>query len=513
MSSCQRLVIALVLVGAAALASAPASGEVIPAQVVVLTTDPIGGSTVSGLNAPFTDGNGRVGFVGSMADAQRFIWWDTGPVFFSNDALPDVLTGSESTMGVSDDGGFIYSPSFNGNDAVYSDVGKILAKGDPMPVLPGLGPWSSFNSRPTMNPDGTAYWIAGTSDTQGGSSSNRHLLKAVPPYADSTFVRMLGGGDVIEGKTIRTTASNFDYDISDNNLHHIHVLDMNVTLNEHLYVDGAFVAVEGSPTGQGDNWAAFDNVSINNDGHYIFTGDTDGATGIDEFVAYDGEIKVREGDDLDEILLPPGATLRAASLNNRGQVAHIWGASTGGAEWLFVGDGATLGLSMLVLAVGDSLDTDDDGFGEYAVLDFNASGTVGPGLDFADNGYVFVDVDLGDPAGSTFEAVIRVTVDATSAVAGPSEVRGFDLRVVPNPMTDAVRILGARAFVGTVALSIHDVAGRRVRMLAPAAGDKGPIDILWDGRNDAGERVSAGTYFVRAEAEEGSHTARLTVVR
>jgi len=511
MSSRHYMAVALALMSSLVILPNAATAASTPVEVVALTTQPIGSSTISGLNAPFTDGNGRPGFVGSMADGQRFVWWDTGAVFFSGDALPDTLTGGESTMGVSDDGGFIYSPSVNGNDAVYSHLGKILAKGDPTPTLPGLGPWSSFNSRPTMSPDGTAYWIAGTSDSQGGSSSNRHLLKATPPYADSTFVRLLGGGDVIEGKAIRTTSSNFDYDISDNNLHHIHVLDMNFTPNEHVYVDGGFVAIEGGPTGQGDNWQSFDNVSINDAGHYIFTGDTDGATGVDEFVAYDGQIQVREGDDLDEILLPAGASVRAASLNNRGQVAHIWGASTG--EWLFVGEGASLGLSSVLLTVGDSLDTDGNGIGDYLLQDFNASGSVGPGLDFADNGYVLVDVDLGAPGGVSFEAVIRVTVDAASAVADPAGARGFGLRVVPNPMRETAAIGLARAASGPVAFSIHDAAGRQVRRIEAAGAHEKAFELVWDGRNDSGDRVAAVTYFVRAVAGCRSEAVRVTVIR
>jgi len=147
----------------ALMTSAALAVPAIPAQLVLKQGDVVGPSTVSTLGAPFTDGNGRVGFVGALADSQRFIWWDTGPVFFSNDALPNVLTGHESTMGVSNTGGFIYSPSVNGNDAVYTHGGVLLQRGDPIPPLPGL--YSSFNSRPIMLPNGTAYWVGGSTPT------------------------------------------------------------------------------------------------------------------------------------------------------------------------------------------------------------------------------------------------------------------------------------------------------------------------------------------------------------
>lgn len=385
-----------------------ALAAVLPGTLIIKGGDALGQSTVSTLNTPFTDGNGRVGFVGALADSQRFIWWNTGPVFFSNDALPNVLTGGEGTMGVSNTGGFIYSPSVNGNDAVHTHAGTLLQKGDPIPPLAGL--FSAFNSRPTMLPNGTAYWVGGSTPTQGSSSAtNRHLFRATDPSNPATISPILSGGDVIQGKTIKTSASNFDYCISDNDMHHIHVLDMDVTLNEHVYLDGGFVAQEGSPTGQGDNWSSFDIVSVNNDGHYIFTGDTDGATATDEFLAFDSEIKVREGDVLDGHELLSGYALRAASINNLNQVAHMWGTSTD--EHLFFGDGSDLGNSIQLAQTGDLIDIDGDGVGDYQLTDFQASTAIGPGLSLAEDGCVYIEtklVSVGE--GAEVEAIIGLYV-------------------------------------------------------------------------------------------------------
>ncbi|MCC6359716.1 MAG: hypothetical protein IT450_13305, partial [Phycisphaerales bacterium] len=147
-----------------------------PATVVAKVGDPASNSTISTLNAPFTNGLGQVGFVAALADSTRIVWIGNGPVFNSADALPDVLTGGEGTMGISDAGGFVYSPSFNGNDAVYTHLGLLLADGDPAPGMPGM--FSSFNSRPTMTPDGTANWVGGWSATAGGSTVGRIFYSA-----------------------------------------------------------------------------------------------------------------------------------------------------------------------------------------------------------------------------------------------------------------------------------------------------------------------------------------------
>jgi len=487
---------------------------VVPGQVVVKQGDALGPSFVSVLNTPFTDGNGKVGFVGSLTDAERFIWWDTGAVFFSNDALPDVLTGGESTMGVSNTGGFIYSPSFNGNDAVYTHGGKLLAKGDACPPLPGL--YSSFNSRPTMLPDGTAYWVGGTSTTPGGTTTNRHLLKATDPTDSTTIVRVLGGGDVIEGKTIKTTASNFDYWISDNGLHHIHVLDMDVTLNEHVYLDGAFVAQEGGPTGQGDNWATFDIVGVNNSGNYIFTGDTDGDVASDEFLVYNGVIEVREGDTLDGVTIVTGSTFRAAAINNLNEVAHMWGSSTD--EHLFWGVGGDLANSVHLLAVGDSVDVDEDFVPDYIVTDFNASTAIGPGLDLGDDGRVYLSVDLSLLDGTAVGyAILGLNASPPSSVdqrpAGSLTGTAALYPSSPNPFTTGTTVRYELRRTASLRLSIFDVAGRCVRVLAAGSRGAGPHECVWDGSDGSGVALPAGSYYLRLEVNGAETPQRLILIR
>lgn len=393
----------------------------VPVDVVVKQGDVFGARTVSTVNAPFTDGFGKVGFVASFDDSTRGVWHSSDFVFNSSDALPDSVTGGEGTMGVSNSGGFIYSPSFNGEDAVFTHEGKLLAGGDPLAPLPGL--FSTFSSRPTMIPNGTAYWIGGSTPTQGSSSStNRHLFKATDVSNPMSITRVLGGGDVIEGKAISTSASNFDYDISDNGSHHVHILDMvtgSSANNLHVYRDGAFVAQEGGAVGDGTNWEGLDIVAVNNIGDWILTGDTTGPVATDEFVAFKGEIKVREGDTLDSVTLASGATLRAASINNKSQVVHMWGWGSGATaqEHLFFGAGETLGDSLRLLSVGDLMDSTGDNIADWLLVDFNASGTIGPGLELAEDGFVHVHVDMVPAAGGAeVQAVLRVAIPEPSTV-------------------------------------------------------------------------------------------------
>ncbi|HKQ46436.1 MAG TPA: PEP-CTERM sorting domain-containing protein [Phycisphaerae bacterium] len=419
MSRSIHRVIAGLIVGVL-FAATPAAFAVTPVDIVIKQGDVFGARTVSTLNAPFTDGLGKVGFVAAFDDSTRGIWHSSGFVFNSSDALPDSLTGGEGTMGVSNLGNFIYSPSFNGGDAVYTAGGKLLADGDAVPNNPGL--FSVFNSRPTMLPNGTAHWIGGTSTTAGGSTSNRHLFRATDPNNPMSISRIISGGDVIEGKAISTAASNFNYDISDNGSHHVHILDMvtgSTTNNVHVYRDGAFVAQESLPVGDGTNWENFDGVFVNNAGDWLLHGDTSGATTSDEFIAFKGEIKVREGQTIDGITLASGASVNAASIDNKNNVVHTWGWGSGttAQEHLFFGDADDLINGVRLLSRNDQVDSDGDTIADWIITDFEASTVIGPGLDLAEDGFVFVEVSMIPAAGGTeIGAILRVEVPEPATV-------------------------------------------------------------------------------------------------
>lgn len=390
-----------------------ASADLIDVNLVVREGQIFGSRTVDTLNSPFTNGNGQVGIVAAFTDGTRGIWYDNGFIFNSDDALPDTLTGGESTMGISDTGDFIYSPSYNGGDAVYTSAGKLLADDD---AIPGTALFSTFNSRPTMGPGGTAYWVGGYTDTLGGSTQGRMLMRATNPADPNSIDILYQTGQNVGGWTIGTSGVGFDYDFSDNGAHDIQTLTLNTGSTVHddfIVVDGSIVAREADANGTGDNWDNFDAVSINNLGNYMFSGDTDGATGTDEFIAYNGNIALREGDSVDGRIL--GTTVNAMSMNENNQAAFVWTTDLG--ETLFFGDAAGLGASSALLSTGDSVDIDNDGVADFVVTDFNASaGVIGPGLDLAEDGWVYVEVDLEDNDGISYEAVIGLQIPAPGAL-------------------------------------------------------------------------------------------------
>jgi parallel beta-helix repeat protein len=62
-----------------------------------------------------------------------------------------------------------------------------------------------------------------------------------------------------------------------------------------------------------------------------------------------------------------------------------------------------------------------------------------------------------------------------------------------------------------VVIEIFDVAGRRVRVIRGEDLRAGRHELRWDGRNEAGQPVSSGIYFVRARAD-GRYETRAKVL-
>ena len=66
---------------------------------------------------------------------------------------------------------------------------------------------------------------------------------------------------------------------------------------------------------------------------------------------------------------------------------------------------------------------------------------------------------------------------------------------------------------GRVEVALFDVQGRLVRQLVDDLQSAGPRTLRWYGRNDAGQAVGAGIYFVKLRSPFGEESRRVTVLR
>jgi hypothetical protein len=381
-------------------------------SLINLEGRPLPGSTspVDIVNTPYVSGNGSVGFTGGLVDGSRFVYFDTSIIFFNSDETSVALVGGEATMGVTDSGGFVISPSIDGADGIYSHIG-VLARGtEPTPGITGR--FHTFGSRPRMSANGTAWWVGGTATTSGGTNTMDVLWSATTSGGTPSYSARLKGGDLVQGIAVENTGLGFDYDVSDNASHFLIEADMatgSTTNDAAIVLNGtSIIAQEGSPLGDGsgNNWQGLRSVGINNDGDWIVYGDDNGSTTTDDVLMFNGAVVARQGQTMGGVTL--GATIDAASINNLGQIAQIWDiAGATGDEGLFFGHSDDVSASQLLLRVGDQLDTDGDGTADFSLVDFQSSTTITYPLDLGDDGWIYVEVDLMDLSTQTeLEAII-----------------------------------------------------------------------------------------------------------
>jgi len=83
----------------------------------------------------------------------------------------------------------------------------------------------------------------------------------------------------------------------------------------------------------------------------------------------------------------------------------------------------------------------------------------------------------------------------------------------PNPF-GAETTLAFELPVSTgVALSVYSVDGRLVRTLVRGEAGPGPVEVVWDGSNDSGEKVGGGLYFIKLVAGDEVRLGKLVVLR
>lgn len=101
--------------------------------------------------------------------------------------------------------------------------------------------------------------------------------------------------------------------------------------------------------------------------------------------------------------------------------------------------------------------------------------------------------------------------EVPTAVGPASVPRSPVLLAAPNPFAGQTSILLTLPKAQDVFVSISDVSGRQVWQTRThlAAGQH---RIPWFGQDDAGRKVSAGTYFVHVRGENGMNL-RKTVIR
>lgn len=90
---------------------------------------------------------------------------------------------------------------------------------------------------------------------------------------------------------------------------------------------------------------------------------------------------------------------------------------------------------------------------------------------------------------------------------------GLSLSCRPNPSRSGVMLVFELPRAGTALVTVHDVAGRLVRLLPAVRLPAGGGAVRWDGRDRAGRRVASGVYCCRLAVGGATATAKVVLLR
>jgi len=145
--------------------------------------------------------------------------------------------------------------------------------------------------------------------------------------------------------------------------------------------------------------------------------------------------------------------------------------------------------------------------GEAADDWLGQSVTIGPGVFDPGRSSLIAGAPLNDHAGSASGRVYAWGERPALGVGpGPTTLRS--VRVSPNPARGEVVIACMFNPGESLEDTIVDVSGRELSSWKDVAGSDGRARIRWDARDEDGERVPAGLYFVRVSGRAGTRTSR-----
>jgi WD40 repeat protein len=102
--------------------------------------------------------------------------------------------------------------------------------------------------------------------------------------------------------------------------------------------------------------------------------------------------------------------------------------------------------------------------------------------------------------------------------AGPPPAAAFLAQNTPNPFNPTTKIAygipaNAGGAVVPVRLEVFDASGRVVRHLLSGAQTPGQHAVLWDGRDDGGQRVGSGIFFYRLQVAAETLTRKMLLLK
>ncbi len=143
---------------------------------------------------------------------------------------------------------------------------------------------------------------------------------------------------------------------------------------------------------------------------------------------------------------------------------------------------------------------DTDGHDDYFITDL---------IPNRDSTCHIVDIHLLNFAGIVYE--IENLLDINNSLILPTETKLFP--AYPNPFNPNTTIEYHLAEKSLTQLTIIDLLGRPVRTLISEHKPIGKYTIIWNGKNDAGQPMSAGMYFYQMQTQNLVETQKIILIK
>jgi len=129
------------------------------------------------------------------------------------------------------------------------------------------------------------------------------------------------------------------------------------------------------------------------------------------------------------------------------------------------------------------------------------------------SGYLVVDtLDILTENGH-HKVIIKVDSDLLGGLTDPSSPPSLSRieSIIPNPFSSTTRITFSLDIASRINLAVYNIQGQIIKTLADQAFSEGKHEMVWDGKDNTGNKVSSGIYLLKLETERGVEFKKLMV--
>ena len=157
-----------------------------------------------------------------------------------------------------------------------------------------------------------------------------------------------------------------------------------------------------------------------------------------------------------------------------------------------------------------------------AILNYNVTGNPCGAIKAELENYRLVYLAFGyegiaetDQQTALMENALNWLLEITPAenVTAPIAQTGLQLSNYPNPFNPETTIEFSLPETANVELTIYNVKGQKVKNLINDEMAGGTHSIIWNGRNEAGEKTGSGVYFYRLKTADQTLSRKMILMK